>query len=172
VEKQLAQSIHHQIEQWDQTGNSTSYELESLEIVQDSLPGFHQWTNGKKVIAGYSVTKIGFDSYYILLIDWHRNENYYLVIYSADKSTTLAELQTVVEKDEQHSIQWKYMPLKRDGKNEKRKAYFTKAFGSTNVEIPLPMAEKNVETFFDQLFTLCQNRKKADRSVTSFGSEL
>ncbi len=171
MEKQLAQSIHHQIEKWDRTGNSTSYEIESLQIVEKFLPRFHQWTNEKKVIAGYSVTKIGFDSYYILLIDWHRNNNYYIVIYSANKSTTLAELQTVVSKENQYYLKWNYTPLKRDGKNNHRKSYFTKIFGSTHVEIPLPTSDKKVEEFFDQLFALCQNRKKADESVSSIDTE-
>ena len=68
-------------------------------------------------------------------------------------------------------IVWSYMPLKRDGKNDQRKAYFKQMFGSTTVQIKLPASSLEVEVFLGQLFKLCQNRIKADRIVEVFDFE-
>lgn len=148
---------------------STIYEIKKLTIVAGTLPKFHQWTNGKPTIAGYEVTRLDRDtSYFFIFIDWHRNDNYYLVIYAHDKSTTLAELHQVEEMEGALHLVWKYNPLKRDGKNGQRKAFFKQTFGSTTIQIKLPSSGVEVEVFFDQLFQLCKNRKKADHIVEVF----
>jgi hypothetical protein len=150
---------------------SMEFEINQLETRGDRLPQFHQWANGKPVVAGFHITKMGESNHYFLLIDWHRNDNYYLVIYAGNKATTLAEIQQVVEHDGKLQLHWKYNPLKRDGKNLQRKAYFKQVFGSTSVHIPLPTSDKEVEKFLDQLFILCANRVKADRIVEVFSIE-
>jgi hypothetical protein len=76
----------------------------------------------------------------------------------------VAEIQQI--KDGQ--IVWMYKPFKRDGKNDQRKAYFKQMFGSTTVQIELPSSSSGIDTFFNQLFKLCQNRVKADRIVEVF----
>jgi hypothetical protein len=165
LEKQQAASVANLI----QKSFSTSYEIKKVDTVDGTLPNFHQWTNGKKTLAGFEVVRLNSDtSYYFLFIDWHRNDNYYLVIYAHDKSTTVAELRQVEEIDGASQIVWTYKPLKRDGKNDVRKAYFKQMFGSTTVNIKLPVSTLEVDTFFDQLFMLCQNRIKADRIVDVF----
>lgn len=150
-----------------------AYEINKMEIVNGMLPRFHQWTNGKKTIAGFDVTRVDSDtSYYYLFIDWHRNDNYYLVIYLHNKSTTAAELRMVEQVDGSSHIVWKYNPLKRDGKNDQRKAYFKQMFGSTTVQIKVPASTFEVKEFFEQLFKLCQNRIKADKIVDVFDFEV
>lgn len=148
---------------------SASYAIKKMETVNGTLPRFHQWTNGKQTLAGFEVTRVDSDtSYYFLFIDWHRNDNYYLVIYLYNKSTTAAELRVIEEIDGIPHIVWMYNPLKRDGKNDQRKAYFKQMFGSTTVQIKIPLSTLEVEGFFDQLFRLCQNRMKADKIVDIF----
>ncbi len=144
---------------------SATYELTKLDTPNDMLSKFHQWANGKPIIAAFDVTKPGHNSYYFLWIDWHRNDNYYLVIYAHDKSTTIAELNQTIEEGGITYLSWKYNPLKRDGKNDIRKSYFTQTFGSRKMEIPLPSSLSEVEVFLDQLFKLCHNRVRADRIV-------
>ncbi|WHY87345.1 hypothetical protein QNH39_05675 [Neobacillus novalis] len=154
--------------------NSTpaAYEINKLETVSGTLPKFHQWTNGKKTLAAYEVTRPATETgYYFVFIDWHRNDIYYLVIYAHDKKTTVAELRQVQEIDDVPQIVWSYKPFKRDGKNDQRKAYFKQMFGSTTVQIKLPAATSEVEAFFDQVFKLCQNRIRADRIVEVFDFE-
>ncbi|ETI70884.1 hypothetical protein [Neobacillus vireti] len=149
-----------------------AYEIKKLDMVGGTLPKFHQWTNGKKTLAAYEVTRPATETgYYFVFIDWHRNGIYYLVIYAHDKKTTVAELRQIQEIDDVSQIVWSYKPFKRDGKNDQRKAYFTQMFGSRTVHIELPTAAEKVEAFFEQVFKLCQNRIKADRIVDVFDFE-
>ncbi|MEY2191805.1 hypothetical protein AB7942_03585 [Neobacillus sp. BF23-41] len=155
-----------------ESSNSSIYEIKKLEITGGSLQKFHQWTNGKPTLAAYEVTRPDSDTgYYFLFIDWHRNDNYYLVIYAHDRSTTCAEIRQIQEIDGVPHIVWGYKPFKRDGKNDQRKAYFKQMFGSTTVQIKLPSTLLEVEVFLGQLFKLCQNRLKADRIVDVFDFE-
>ncbi len=143
-----------------------TYDIKEIETINGTLPHFHQWTNGKQTLAGFEVTKVASEtSYYFLFIDWHRNDNYYLVVYMHNKSTTAAELRVIEEIDGIPHLTWMYKPLKRDGKNDQRKAYFKQMFGSTTVQIKVPSSFLEVEDFFNQLFRLCQNRINADRIV-------
>jgi hypothetical protein len=149
--------------------DSAAYEIKKVETINGILPKFHQWTNGKHTLAAYEITRIDSDtSYFFLFIDWHRNDNYYLVIYAHDRSTTVAEIQQIKEIDGISQIVWMYKPFKRDGKNDQRKAYFKQMFGSTTVQIKLPESGTDVDVFLGQLFKLCQNRVKADRIVDVF----
>ncbi|WP_045524560.1 hypothetical protein [Neobacillus niacini] len=149
-----------------------TFDIKKMETVHGTLPGFHQWTNGKQTLAVFDVTRVDSDtSYYFLFIDWHRNDNFYLVVYLHNKSTTAAELRVIEEIDGIPHIVWMYKPLKRDGKNDQRKAYFKQMFGSTTVQIKVPASTFEVEGFFNQLFRLCQNRIKADKIVDVFDFE-
>jgi hypothetical protein len=162
MEKKQAMEIIGFIEAWIKSA-PLSYEIDRLEIRGAHLPQFHQWTNGKSVVGGYNIAQVGEHlNLYFLFIDWHRNDNYYLVIYSPNKSTTHAEIHEVVEFEKKLQLHWKYNPLKRDGKNLQRKAYFKQMFGSTSVYIPLPSSTEEVGNFINQLFRLCANRVKAD----------
>ncbi|KGM44638.1 hypothetical protein P9D43_10025 [Neobacillus niacini] len=148
------------------------YDIKKLETVNGKLPGFHQWTNGKQTTAAFEVTRIDSETtYYYLLIDWHRNDNYYLVIYLHNKSTTAAELRVIEEIDGIPYISWMYNPLKRDGKNDQRKAYFKQMFGSRKVHIKIPDTTLEITEFLNELFRLCQNRIKADKVVEVFNFE-
>ncbi|MGE6487464.1 hypothetical protein [Paenisporosarcina sp. NPDC076898] len=164
MEKKLAVLISNYLEQWNEV-NSTKYELNKMATPNNTLIQFHQWANGKPIIAAFDVSKIGDERYYFLFIDWHRNDNYYLVIYAHDKSTTLAELNKIIKEDDVNFLSWKYNPLKRDGKNDIRKSYYKQTFGSTTMNIPLPSSTREMEVFLDQVLKLCHNRVRADRIV-------
>lgn len=164
MEKHVAISLVHLMDQF-QHDHQSNYEIEKMDIGNETVRGFHQWANGKKYLGCYHVLKPEEASYFLLFIDWHRNENYYLVIYAGNKSTTLAELNRVVEVEAGTALVWKYNPLKRDGKNQQRKAYFKQIFGSTSLEIVIPNTIDDIPSFFDQLFGLSRNRLKADRIV-------
>ena len=168
MEKQQAIVLSNYLERWSESGSAT-YELTQLETTNDTLIHFHQWANRKPVVAAFDVNKLGHDRYYFLFIDWHRNDNYYLVIYAHNKSTTLAELNKVIEEDGESFLSWKYNPLKRDGKNDVRKSYFKQTHGSVTINIPFPTSDLEVEPFVNQLFKLCQNRVRADRIVEILG---
>ncbi|QBP41988.1 hypothetical protein [Paenisporosarcina antarctica] len=167
MEKKQAMMVSNYLERWNES-TSTTYELNKLDTFNDTLTQFHQWANGKPIISAFEVAKLGQDSYFFLFIDWHRNDNYYLVIYAHDKSTTIAELNRTIDEDGATLLSWKYNPLKRDGKNYIRKSYFKQTFGTTTMTIPLPTSILNTETFLDQIYKLCHNRIRADRIVEIF----
>lgn len=167
MEKKQAVLISNFLERWNESP-STTYELNKLDIPNDTLSQFHQWANRKPIISAFEVTRLGQDSYFFLFIDWHRNENYYLVIYAHDKSTTIAELNRTIEEDNITYLSWKYNPLKRDGKNDIRKSYFKQTFGTHTMRIALPSSTLEMGTFLDELFKLCHNRIRADRIVEVF----
>jgi hypothetical protein len=168
MEKELALGLAKRIEK----ASPANYGIEKLATPGGALPKFHQWTNGKKVLSGFRVVRMDSDtSYFFIFIDWHRNDNYYLVVYAHDKSTTVAEIQTVKEIDGVPQFVWMYKPFKRDGKNDVRKAYFKQMFGSTTVQIALPSSEVDMDEFFNQIFKLCQNRVRADKIVDVFDFE-
>lgn len=168
MEKEHALALSNNLERWSESGSGT-YELTQLDTTNDTLINFHQWANRKPVLAAFDVHKLGHDRYYFLFIDWHRNDNFYLVIYTYNKSTTLAELNKVIEEDGETLLSWKYNPLKRDGKNDVRKSYFKQTHGTTTMNIPMPTSVLEVEPFVNQLFKLCQNRVRADRIVGILG---
>ncbi|MET3194989.1 hypothetical protein [Bacillus sp. OAE603] len=167
MDKQFALHIANQIDDWMKS-NQSLYEIQKIETNFNTLMNFQQWANGKPVIAAYHLQKIEEENYYLLLIDWHRNDQFYLVIYVGNKSTTAAEIREVKNMNGKDHLVWKYNPLKRDGKNAERKAYFKQVFGSLFVEIPLPETKENVEDFFQQIYQLCRNRQKADRITDVF----
>lgn len=167
MEKQIAINISKHIDDWMKS-NQSLYEIQKLHTRFNTLTNFQQWADGKSIIAAYHLHKLEEESYYLLLIDWHRNDNFYLVIYVGNKSTTAAEIREVKDINDQYHLVWKYNPLKRDGKNAERKAYFKQVFGSLHIEIPLPESSHHVEDFFHQIYKLCRNRHKADRITEVF----
>ena len=170
MEKKQAAIVSNYLKHYNESV-STTYEVNKLFTPNDTLIQFHQWANRKPIISAFEVSKLGRDSYFFLFIDWHRNDNYYLVIYAHNKSTTIAELNRTVEEDGVTSLSWTYNPLKRDGKNDIRKSYFKQIFGHKTMTIPLPTSTLDVEPFLDQLFKLCHNRIRADRSADIYDSE-
>jgi hypothetical protein len=170
MEEKVARHLANQIAHWGRS-NPAKYHVEPLQIEKRLLNKFHQWVNGKQVVAGFEVVCIeNHERYFLLFIDWHRNSNYYLVVYNAKKTTTVCEIQTVVTEDDVPSLIWKYNPLKRDGKNAERKAYFRELTGSTEISIPLSKtgAPAEMELFMDRLFKLCQVRQRADKVAEIF----
>ncbi|KQL42106.1 hypothetical protein AN960_02325 [Bacillus sp. FJAT-25509] len=164
MKKEIAISISNQIKNW-MVSNNSLFNIEEIPTTLNTLQNFQQWTNGKPIVFAFHLSKVEEESYYLLLIDWHRNENFYLVIYVENKSTTAAEIREIREQDGQLFLVWKYNPLKRDGKNAERKAYFKQVFGSLQVEIPIPSTSVEVERFFNDLYKLCRNRQTADRII-------
>ncbi|XZF74257.1 hypothetical protein ACSBO6_11625 [Bacillus sp. AL-1R] len=167
MKKEIAISISDHIIKW-MASNHSLFSIEEIPTTLNTLHNFQQWANGKPIVSAFHLSKIEEESYYLLLIDWHRNDNFYLVIYVENKSTTAAEIREIREQDGLHFLVWKYNPLKRDGKNAERKAYFKQAFGSLQIEIPIPRTTNEVEQFFNDLYKLCRNRQTADRIIEQY----
>lgn len=58
LEESLALKLSNQIDLWGKT-NPEQYQVEKCVVADRELKGFHQWVNGKEVIAGFDVNKMG-----------------------------------------------------------------------------------------------------------------
>jgi hypothetical protein len=158
LEKEQVVILSNDIEQ----ATSSLFEVKKLDTtVQNLLPGFQK---GKEAFSGFEITSLDNDKTYRFIFIRSQNENYHLMIFSPNKQV-LAELKQIEIIDGTPHLVWKYNPLKRDGMNARRKEYFKNKFGSLSLQIPLPTSSADIEAFFNQLFTLCQNRQEADYAV-------
>ncbi|MBO0962099.1 hypothetical protein J1P26_20540 [Neobacillus sp. MM2021_6] len=154
VEKEQVVFLSNGMEQT----NFTLFDIKKLDVtIKNFLPGFQK---GKEAISGFEVTKRDNTISYIFTFI-HSGENYYLVIYTKSKKAVV-ELKNVEVIDGNSYIVWKYSPAKRDGKNQERKDYFKKHFGSAIRQIFIPNSPSEIEAFIGELFALSQSRLKAD----------
>lgn len=131
-------------------------------ISQKKLSGFHQWADDLPCEGAFLLKDKSGTGYWILFIDWHGDNNFYLVIFPESKSGPIAEIHRLTVNNNQAVLHWRYSPIKRDGKNDERKAYFTEAFLSTEVQISVPETRHDVDDFIGELFSLASSRAKAD----------
>ena len=111
------------------------------------------------------------DNVWLLILEWNRNNGFYVVLFPEDRKGPVAEIHTVIEEADGNILKWKYSPSKRDGLNDKRKEYFEKYFFDVDVSIDLPNSSKEVVDFFGELLSLYENRNKAhclDDNVPDF----
>lgn len=170
MNKQEALEITQHLEGFSQE-QEAAYEILKISTHGIPLRGFHQWADGKELVDAFQVMKMDGNSFYFLFIDWHRNGNYYLVIYASDKSTTYAEIRETVREEQASCFIWKYNPLKRDGQNFERKAFFKQMYGTTEVKISIPNSKDRVPEFLDALFLLVAHRLQADNSPKMLTSD-
>lgn len=124
--------------------------------------GFHQWVDGKEIL-GIAQISDEYNSYYFIFIDWWmNNDNYYIVILSKNKVSTLIEFHKINKEYNSMNLEWRYKPSKRDGKNEERRACFKKYCGDIISRIEVPNNEDDVEEFLVDIFNLVDKRIKSD----------
>ncbi|WP_219835626.1 hypothetical protein [Paenibacillus sp. R14(2021)] len=153
-------------------GIVSAYDITRISMDGLPLQGFHQWANGKPLVNAYHVKRLEGGALYLLFIDWHRNDSYYAVLYAGDKSTTHAEIRQLVYDDggRPSHLKWTYNPLKRDGGNAIRKAFYKQKWGGTEVTFPVlgVLKEEETDLFLASLFEAVERRLQADRSPELF----
>ena len=98
-------------------------------------------------------------SYWFCFTDWDReNENYHLSICLHNLKGSIVELLKVGEENTPPTLDWTYVPKKRDGRNEERKERFIELAGNLAQEISLPEDHRSLNDFIGEIFTLVQNR--------------
>ncbi|SDX79903.1 hypothetical protein [Paenibacillus sp. CF384] len=171
MEKQEAAVLSEWIER-SSVGPVEAYDVTRISMDGLPLSNFHQWSNGKPLVNAYHIARTIGGALYVLFIDWHRNDNYYMVIYAGDKSTTHAEIQKLVYDREgiASHLRWTYNPMKRDGGNAVRKAYFKQQWGGLATTIPIlgALRENEADLFYDALFELVEKRLRADKAPELF----
>lgn len=76
----------------------------------------------------YRITNHLGQTFYFLFIDWRENRNFYLVVYSLDRSRPVAEIHNIVSNMKLTSLHWKYKPMKQDGRNKERRKYLKRYY--------------------------------------------
>lgn len=131
-------------------------------LSQKKLSGFHQWADDRPCEGAFLFKDKSEAGYWILFLEWRHHDNFYLVIFPEPKSGPIAEIHRLTVNKNESVLHWRYCPSKRDGKNDDRKAYFTEAFLSTDVQISVPESGYDVDDFIGELFSLASSRAKAD----------
>lgn len=127
------------------------------------LTGFHEWVDYKEIVSTFLIKSDRDEQYYFLFIDWQEKDNFYLVIYPKNKTGPIAEIHLIEAKFNTSDLYWRYKPTKQDGRNAERIKYFRKHFLDNEVRIQVPQTENDIEIFLDELFSLAENRLKADQ---------
>jgi HNH endonuclease len=139
-------------------------------ILKASLPpvplsGFHQWADGRDFVGGALVANSNGLASWLLFLLWNDTEyynEYYLIIFPEDKSRPITEIHDIRENESEVTLQWQYVPKKRDGKNQERKNYFIRYFGDLIVSLTVPLQQSDVQDLLDEVFALAEIRIKAD----------
>lgn len=141
---------------------SSNYSLVEQKM-SGELSGFHTFADGRPCLGGYLVSNKAGAKYWILVIDWKRDGNYYVVLYPEKHSSApIAELHDHRDGAEVADLIWYYKPSKRDGKNPQRKDVFTQIVGSVEFVVSLPGVSVGIDNFLDDLFILADSRIAAD----------
>jgi hypothetical protein len=150
-------------------GPRTIYKYSDLTGLQISktlpanpLSGFHQWADDKDFLGGFLTENSSGEKIWILIVFWNDTSEFYVVLFPEDRIGPIAEIHKVANEEGDPVLRWSYSSRKRDGKNEERKQYFEKYFGSTQVLISAPSETGDVADFLNELLSLAENRKKAD----------
>jgi len=130
-------------------------------IVVESLKSFHSWADDKPCLGAFLFDNKNGEAYWLLLIDWRRKDNFYVVLYPESKTGPIAEIHKYSESE--RTLNWQYSPSKRDGRNNERKLYFQEAFLTDNVQISIPSGPYEIDDFLEELFCLAKVRLKADQ---------
>jgi hypothetical protein len=139
-----------------------AYTLKEWSLQRGQLSDFHQWADARPCKGAFSIVAPGKSPLWLVIVDWKKTGNYYVVMFPDSRVGPLAEIHECSSEGDEHTLHWNYSPTKHDGRNPERRAYFAEAFKSTEVFISLPKSVAQVEEFFDELFSLVTSRQKAD----------
>ena len=163
MDSKTIQYLHKLIDEYRPAKNLYPRILETLP--KESWRKFHR-ADVKTLEGGFLVENSRGHRVWLLLIEWNKLYGYYVVLFSEDRTTILAEIHKTVDYAERPHIQWKYGPIKQDGRNAERREYFAKYYRSLDVKIFLPVDIEDVGGFLSELLSLAKIRTKADKIDT------
>lgn len=101
--------------------------------------------------------------YDFVFSEWGRNKDYYFLVYpNYNKTYPWLEARKVSIIGNNTFLSWRYIPSKRDGRNEERKEKFKHIYNDVCVEVKLPHDIKDVATFIEEIFNVVATREKSD----------
>lgn len=145
-----------------QKQSDLEYKIATWAFEKGRIYNFQQWANEKKCEGAFLITSQFGQSYWFVLIDWYDRGDYYLIIFPENRSGPLIEIHKTEVKIDFKNLLWAYSPSKRDGRNALRKAYFSKFAPGGNVVISFPKEVSEMNSFFEDVFSLATIRLKSD----------
>ena len=144
--------------------------LDITRVPRSGLPALPFLREEHHVLSSYRIND-GDGLFYMLICNWRRTQNYYLVIFGKFPADANYCILSEVHKTDTHELFWRYSPSKRDGKNEERRARFTSMYGSLHVRISLPGGDISVDDFLRDFLNLADFRKTADDLSAAFSQK-
>jgi hypothetical protein len=129
-------------------------------IKDDNLAGFSRWPKENRINLGAYLIKhkkATFKNYWIVTCQW-RIDDYFIVVYPENRTPSLLE----IGKLENGFLEWRYKPVKRDGKNQERRIYFQSEYGKLEVCLKYPSGVNDLSDFVFNLFEVASLREQAD----------
>lgn len=126
------------------------------------LDGFHDWADGKPLLAADHIERDDGVSLVCLVIDWQQSGEWYIVACSDKTHAPQAEIWRETTSSNVISLEWRYKPAKRDGRNAERTQYFRAHVGDITMDLSVPEPADDSSRFVEDLFALVDNRVKAD----------
>ena len=169
MNKQIAKQVNGLIDQYRKKPDVVPGIRDNL--IPEPLSGFHRWANSKEFEGGFLIENQNGSDIWLLLIKWNEGNEFYVVLFPENKQGPMAEIHEVINEEDRSFLKWRYKPSKRDGKNEERKACFSKSFSGLEVLISIPKNIDEVSDFLSNLLSLSENREKAnslDRNIPDF----
>lgn len=142
--------------------NSAQFELleSNTSLILENFSGF---ANGCSCFGAFLIAQRHNPPLWLLIIDWKRDGNYYLVLYPKDRGSPIAELHNQGSGQRSVDLTWTYQPTKQDKRNGERREAFRKAFGRLDCVVSLPSALVTLDDFLADVFRLASLRTAADR---------
>jgi hypothetical protein len=126
------------------------------------LRSFHQWVDDKALVSADRIIRSDGKRLILLLIDWAATGEFYCVVFPDNRSGPLAEIWSVQQGAGAENLVWTYKPMKQDGHNARRLAYFRRHVGDVTMALEVPATASDVPRFLDDLYDLVESRLKAD----------
>ena len=157
MDKAFAQKLSRSMKRMVKDGSS----LDITGVARNSLSKLPFFENDRDVLSSYKIND-GDGLYYLVICNWRRTENYYLVLFGRFPGDGNYCILFELHKTDTNEVFWRYSPTKRDGKNEVRKNKFETMYGSLQTSVSLPSGDISLDDFLRDLLNLADFRKTAD----------
>ena len=166
MNKTFARNLRRSMNRVVKNGSS----LDITRVARNTLPVLPFLKKDHHVLSSYRIDD-GDGLFYIVICNWRRTQNYYLVIFGKFPGDANYCILAEVHKTDTHEFFWRYSPSKRDGKNEERRTRFKSMYGSLQARVSLPVGDISMDDFLRDLLNLADFRKTADELIAAFSQK-
>ena len=103
--------------------------LDITGVARNTLPRLPFFKNDHDVLSSYKIND-GNGLYYVVICNWRRTENYYLVLFGKFPGDGKFRILSELHNTDTNEVFWRYSPRKGDGRNDERRKRFITMYGS------------------------------------------